>query len=730
MKVLLKEIKKHWIWLVILIIAHIIRAHTTLLLPLHTSGLVDTGIQNEGFEYAVPLAMTQEDYEEFESLLVEGEVTELQAAFEKDNQNQFTIDREILNDEEAILELESTLSYPMAIFHTLNQLSEEEQAEAFAIWDGVNQNDEGAVQEARSMMVTELEAFGDQYIHNAGVQASLGMFHRTGQDTRDIQFGYLFSNGGRMLGIAILSLLSAVVGFFLASRIAANVGKSLRSKLFNKVMDLSENEINEFSTASLITRTTNDVQQVTLVLTVFLRAMLFSPLLAIGGLTYIMQIQGSMTWILALMIALMIASIVILFILTMPKYKIVQKLFDKVNLIAREILTGLQVIRAFGRQDYERVRFDEANADLRDNHLFTSRTMSLMLPFMLLILDASAVLIVWNASGQISIGEMQVGQMMAFISYSMQVLMSFLMFGSMSIMMPRAFVAMDRIAEVINKPISIRNKEEVVAIDRPQGLVEFNDVSFAFEDADQPTVKNISFTARPGQTTAIIGSTGSGKSTLLNLLLRFYDVTEGSITIDGVDLRDLALEQIYDLVGYVPQKGVLFSGTIKSNIGYGVQGIDKSQLKRAADIAHATEFISGKNDGYDSVISQGGSNVSGGQKQRLSIARAIAKDPSIYVFDDSFSALDYRTDASLRQALSEEVSDATVIIVAQRISTIIDAEQIIVLNEGEIDGIGTHAELMKVSDVYREIAESQLSATELEARAEQDKGNLNLGWEG
>lgn len=730
MKVLLKEIKKHWIWLVILIIAHLIRAQTTLLLPLHTSGLVDTGIQNEGFEYAVPLAMTQDDYQDFESLLVGDELVELETSYEKDKQDQYTLNRAIQNNENAMSDLDSKLSYPMAIYQTIGQMSEEDRAEITGNWEAVDKGNEAEVEEARRTMMVELESYGDQYIHNAGVQASLAMYHRTGQDTRDIQFSYLFSKGGRMLVIALFSLLSAIVGFFLASKIAANVGKSLRSKMFNKVMDLSENEINDFSAASLITRTTNDVQQVTLVLTVFLRAMLFSPLLAIGGLTYIMQIQASMTWILALMIGLMVTSIVILFILTMPKYKIVQKLFDKVNLIAREILTGLQVIRAFGKQDYERIRFDKSNADLRDNHIFTSRTMSLMLPFMLLILDASAVIIVWNASGQISVGEMQVGQMMAFISYSMQVLMSFLMFGSMSIMMPRSFVAMDRIAEVVNQTVSIQNKEEAVRIESPKGLVEFNDVSFTFEDADQPTVKDISFTAHPGQTTAIIGSTGSGKSTLLNLLLRFYDVSEGSITIDGVDLRDMELEQLYDLIGYVPQKGVLFSGTIKSNIAYGVKDIEQSQLDRAAKIAHATEFISDKNDGYESVISQGGSNVSGGQKQRLSIARAIAKDPNVYVFDDSFSALDYRTDASLRQALSEEVSDATVIIVAQRISTIIDAEQIIVLNEGEIDGIGTHAELMHSSAVYREIAESQLSPAELQARAEQDNVNLNLGWEG
>lgn len=735
MKVLFKELKPHWKILIIMLIAHLFRAYTTLLLPTYTSGLVDTGIQNEGFEYAVPLAITEEDASLLNSLLLPEEQGAVSEAFETESQNVITIKDEIYQNEEEMLNLQSILELPLAVMHNFNGLSETEQSEIISELESVDTSNPQTMEALRVSIVPELEAYGDQHIRNSGIQASLALFKATGLSTESIQFSYLLSNGSKMLGISLVTIASAIIGFYIASKVAADVGKGLRSKIFRKTLYLSDHEIDKFSTASLITRTTNDIQQVTLVLTVFLRAMLFAPILAVGGLIYITTLQSSMTWILALSIVLIGIFVVVLFALTMPKYKVVQDLFDRVNLIAREILTGLQVIRAFGRQKVERKRFDRANKALQKNHLFTGRTMSMMMPFMLFILDANSVLVVWFASRQIAGGMMQVGEMMAFISYSMQVLMSFLMVSSMSIMFPRALVSLRRVEEVIESPLQITNPENPIVIEQPKGVVRFEEVAFAFDDADSPIVEEISFTAKPGETTAIIGSTGSGKSTLLNLLMRFFDVTEGKITIDGVDIRDLTLEQLHDMIGYVPQQGILFSGTIENNIGYSGQDINKEEIKRAAAIAHASEFIEDKAAGYQSSISQGGSNVSGGQKQRLSIARAIAADPQIYLFDDSFSALDYRTDASLRKALNEEVGEAAVIIVAQRISTILDAEQIIVLDEGRIDGIGNHVELMEQSTVYREIAESQLSQAELDQQAQKhaksvNPNDLQLGWEG
>ncbi|MDR0879763.1 MAG: ABC transporter ATP-binding protein [Clostridioides sp.] len=539
--------------------------------------------------------------------------------------------------------------------------------------------------------------------------------NRVGIDTDRAQTNYILSAGAKMLGVALLSVIAAVTVGFLASRVAATVGKNLRGEVFKKVTRFSTSEINKFSTASLITRSTNDIQQIQMLMVLLLRIVVFAPIMGIGALLKVIHTNTSMSWIIGVAVLAMMVTIGVMFSLVMPKFKLMQKLVDKLNLVTREIVTGIPVIRAFSNEDYEENRFDGANRDLTSTNLFVNRMMSGMMPVMMLIMNLITVLIVWKGAYGVDSGAMQVGDMMAFIQYTMQIIMAFLMISMVSIMLPRAMVSAERIDEVLTTEESISDpKEAKKSSDDMKGYVEFKDVSFKFPDSEEPVLEGITFTAKPGQTTAFIGSTGSGKTTLVNLIPRFYDVTGGEILVDGVDVRELSQHDLRDKLGYVPQKGVLFSGTIDSNLRYGRKNITEEEMKEAAEIAQATEFIDTKPDKYSSEISQGGTNVSGGQKQRLSIARAIAKNPEIYIFDDSFSALDLKTDAMLRKALSEKVSDSTMLIVAQRISTIMSAEQIVVLDDGKIAGIGTHKELLKDCEVYKQIALSQLTKEELE----------------
>lgn len=712
MKYLIQQLKPHWKFVVLILLAHLVQAYTTLLLPGYTSNLVDVGIQNSGFEYAVPVELTEGTYSQMSSLMYEDEVEELADRYQMNSQGHYALNTELVAEDEDYEALETFLSVPLAMLQLRSALSEEEQAQFAQIME--QSTTQAEIHEIRQAIEPEVAKLGTATIRSAAIQQVIREYEATGNDIDSHQMAYLFKEGMMMLAIAIATFASAGVAFYLASIVGAEVGFDLRGKIFGKVLSFSQTELSEFSTASLITRSTNDIQQLQLVVTLLLRIIIFSPILAVGGIINILLTQFEMSWILALAVGLIAVTVGILFSLVMPKFRILQKQVDRINLYAREILTGLQVIRAFGRQDHEAERFDSANKDLQSTFMFAGRSMSLMMPIMMLIANVISVLIVWVGGHRIASGEMQVGEMMAFITYTMQVIFSFLMFSLMSMQIPRALVSAERVQEVLNTPLSIQDPETPVVLEDVEGLVEFKDVTFSFEDSEEETLQHISFTARPGETTAIIGSTGSGKSTILSLLMRFYDATKGQITIDGVDVRDMAQHQLRELVGFVPQKGILFSGTIESNIGYGVDKLPTEMMEQAAEVAHAQEFIDEKSDKYQAYISQGGGNVSGGQKQRLSIARAIAKQPKIFVFDDSFSALDYRTDASLRQALKDKITDATMIIVAQRISTILDAEQIIVLDEGVIDGIGTHNELMAKSAVYREIATSQLSQAELD----------------
>lgn len=719
MKYLLVQLKPHWKYIAIILIAHIVQAYTTILLPSHTSNLVDVGIQNSGFEYAVPYALTEETYETLSAIMLPEERETLQTNFEQDAAGNFNLIDSASLSNEAFLVLEQQFYLPLAITQLMRNLPTEEAAQAQQLLALATTNSE-AVAEMRNQLAPELESLGEASLRNTGIQLVVSEYSATGNDANEMKISYLMHEGAVMLFIALITFASAGLAFYLASIVGAEVGFDLRARIFDKVLSFSQNEMSEFSTASLITRSTNDIQQLQLIVTLLLRIIIFSPILALFGVFKIFATHANMAWVLILALGLVGILVTILFKLTMPRFNILQKMVDRINLLTREILTGLQVIRAFGRQETESNRFDEGNTDLKNTFLFVGRTMSLMMPMMLLIANIISVLIVWVGGHRIASGEMQVGEMMAFITYTMQVIFSFLMFSLMSMQIPRALVSASRIQEVLDKTLTIEDPSQPVVLEDVKGEVSFNDVTFSFQDSEEETLRNITFTAKQGETTAIIGSTGSGKSTVLSMLLRFYDPTKGNITIDGVDIRNISQKQLRDIIGFVPQKGVLFSGNIRSNISYGVDNISDELLDRASEIAHASEFIQQKEEGYLSPISQGGTNVSGGQKQRLSIARAIAKQPHILVFDDSFSALDYRTDASLRSALKEEIKDVTTIIVAQRISTILDAEKIIVLDEGVIDGIGTHNELMEKSAVYRQIATSQLSPAEL--AEQQEKG--------
>ena len=564
-------------------------------------------------------------------------------------------------------------------------------------------------------MNNQLINLPDAMISQSAVSFVKNEYNEIGIDTGKLQTQYILTTGAEMIGITILSVVAAITVGFLASRVGASLGRTLRSKTFEKVMRFSSKEMTEFSTASLITRSTNDIQQIQQMTVMMLRMVFFAPFMAIGGIYKALSTNASMAWIIGVAVLGVVVIVGILFATVMPRFKKLQNLVDRLNLVTREILTGLPVIRAFSTERFEEKRFDGVNKDLTKVNMFVNRMMSCMIPAMMLVMNAISVLIVWVGAKNIDIGAMQVGDMMAFIQYTMQIVMSFLMISMISVMLPRAAVSANRINEVLEKDIIIKEDKNPQAFDESKkGLVEFKNVSFKYPDADEDILHDINFTANSGETTAFIGSTGSGKSTLINLILRFHDVTKGEIKVDGVNIKNVKLHDLREKIGYVPQKGVLFSGTIDSNLRYGKKDATQEDIIKAAKIAQSIDFINDKEDKFDSEISQGGSNVSGGQKQRLSIARAIAKDPEIFIFDDSFSALDFKTDAKLRKALKSETSNSTVLIVAQRISTILDADQIVVLDEGRIVGKGTHKELLKNCEIYKEIALSQLSKEELE----------------
>ncbi|MDU5020580.1 MAG: ABC transporter ATP-binding protein, partial [Clostridiales bacterium] len=571
-----------------------------------------------------------------------------------------------------------------------------------------------ALDNMKSSVEEKISKMPESMVSQSAISYVKAEYKAIGMNVDKLQTNYIFKAGAIMLGIALISMVATVAVGYLGARVAAKLGRNLRKQVFGKVVSFSNKEMDEFSTASLITRSTNDIQQVQMLMVMLLRIVFYAPILAIGGFIKVLNTNTSMAWIIGVAVLAILSVVLVLFGLVMPKFKSVQKLVDKVNLVTREMLTGMLVIRAFSTEKHEEKRFDKANTDLMKTNLFVNRAMSMMMPTMMLIMNVITVVIVWNGAHSVDSGSMQVGDMMAFIQYTMQIIMAFLMISMVSMILPRAVVSMGRIDEVISTDLVIKDKKETQSFDEnKKGIVEFKNVSFRYPNAEEDVLSNITFTAKPGQTTAFIGSTGSGKSTLINLIPRFYDVTEGEILVDGVNVKDVTQHELREKIGYVPQKGVLFSGTINSNLRYGKKDVSEETVRKAAEIAQASEFIDVKPKKFETEISQGGTNVSGGQKQRLSIARAIAKDPEIYIFDDSFSALDLKTDAALRKSLNEETGDATVLIVAQRISTIINADQIVVLDQGKVVGIGTHKELLKNCEVYNEIALSQLSKEEL-----------------
>ena len=711
---ILKYLKKHVGMVLLIVCLLIVQAACDLNLPQYMSRIVDVGIQQSGVERATPDQMRPETLEALTLFLSDEEEAVLRSAYETEGD----LCRLTVTDGDQLDQLDGMLRLPMAALYQMGQQGmTPEQMTAMAAAAPDRQSVKAQIAQSMETMTAQLTGVSDTMLDQTAILFVQQEYAATGVDLNQLQQSYLISTGAKMLGLTLLMIVMAILASLLASRVAATVGMELRGQVFRKVISFSNAEIDRFSTASLITRSTNDIQQVQMVMVLLLRMVIYAPILGIGGVIQVASTGAGMGWIIALAVGIILVVVAVLMRVAMPKFKIMQTMVDRLNLVSRETLTGLSVIRAFSREKYEEERFEGANRDLMRTQLFTNRTMSMMMPLMMLIMNGICVLIVWAGAHGIDLGTMQVGDMMAFITYTMQIVMSFLLIAVVSIMLPRAGVSASRIQEVLDTPISIQDPEEKKNQDQAvaewKGEVTFEDVSFRYPDAQADVLEHISFTAKPGQTTAIIGSTGSGKSTLLNLIPRFFDVSYGRITIDGVDIRRLSQHKLHELMGYVPQKGVLFSGDITSNLKFGGEDISDFDMVQAARIAQAESFIDEKPEGYKAPIAQGGSNVSGGQKQRLSIARALAKKPKIVLFDDSFSALDYKTDVALRRALSEELTDVTVIIVAQRISTILHAQQIIVLDEGKVAGIGDHETLMRTCPTYQEIARSQLSESEL-----------------
>ena len=762
MKSIFKNMLPYWKTIVIVIALLFVQAWCDLSLPAYTSDIIDVGIQNNGVEHVVPESLTEDEFKMAQFIMTEDECktweslyTLKDGIYELSEKSEKKLDEV---DEQMVIPL--IMNYQMSAMEEdtfkgliAKQMGKDESELADLTVEQIGQmlgtdlksfqqekeDDDGNKYEAtcvdvrpifatmlenkmmdkdtilsmRDSMEDTIDTMGSSLVKAMGVAYAVSCDKAAGLDVDHIQKSYLLSAGLKMVGMAFLmGIVTVLVGLF-ASRVGAGIGMTLRGKVFKQVVGFSNAEMDKFSTASLITRSTNDIQQIQMVSVMLLRMIAYAPILGIGGVLKVMQTGAGMGWIIVLAIVVILGYVMVLMSVTMPKFKLMQKLVDNVNLVSREILTGLSVIRAFGREKKEEERFDDANKDLTKTMLFTNRVMTFMMPGMMMIMNVLTVGIVWVGAHKIDAGSMQVGAMTAFITYAMMIVMSFLMLTMMSIMLPRAAVAADRIDEVIHTQSSIRDDENPQNLAVHDGVVRFDHVNFKYPGAEEDVLHDIDFVAEPGKTTAIIGSTGCGKSTLVNLIPRLYDVSEGSITLDGQDIRKILMSDLREEIGFVPQKGVLFSGTIASNLRFGRDDATDEEIRLAAEIAQASEFIDAKDDKYDSAIAQGGSNVSGGQKQRLSIARAIAKNPKIFIFDDSFSALDLKTDAALRKALSDNVKDCTVIIVAQRISTILHADQILVLDDGRIVGKGTHEELMKSCEVYQQIAKSQLSAKEL-----------------
>ena len=746
-----KQLARHWAVCLVVFALLFVQAYCDLALPDYTSKIVDTGIQQGGIESPLPQTVRQSTLDALSLLMSEEDAQKLQNAYQYYLQDDGVLQlRSDLTEDERTA-LEDAVTTPDIVLYMaaaqaantpagqnsmgMTGLAEMPSATAdtetvtptaadldtvcsqFAAMSQMPGFDRSALQKQLNSAMSQLDS---TLLENLKSQSLLlvQLEYEAQGVARDVQMQYLFRVGGQMLALTLVMVAVAVAVGFLASRVSAAIGRDLRRETFSSVIGFSNAEIENFSTASLITRTTNDIQQVQFVCVILLRMVAYAPILGIGGVLHVVGSSSGLSWIVVLDVALLLLLLLFLMNVAMPKFKVMQQLVDRLNLVSREILTGIMPVRAFSREKFEEQRFDKANRELMGTQLFTNRAMVAMMPFMTLIMNGTSLLIVWFGGKAMDAGTMQVGEMIAFITYTMQIVMSFLMLAMVAVMLPRAGVAADRIDEVIRTKTSIHDPDEATAKAAQahtdwQGVVQFEDVSFRYPGADSDALEHISFTAKPGETTAIIGSTGCGKSTLLNLIPRFYDVTGGKVTVDGIDVREMPQAQLHDLLGYVPQKGVLFSGTIDSNLKFGGEDITDAQVHKAAAIAQATDFIEAKPEGYQSPIAQGGSNVSGGQKQRLSIARAIAKNPKVYLFDDSFSALDYKTDVTLRRALKAQTDNATVIIVAQRISTVLHANQILVLDEGRLVGKGTHAQLMVNCPEYQEIARSQLSQKEL-----------------
>ena len=769
---LLKNVRPYWKQVLIIIALLIVQAFCDLSLPQYTSDMIDTGIQNSGIEHILPEKITKEEYTYSTMFMTEEEQKQFEGAYKLEGDVYvLTID-----DEKKLDELDDKLIVPIVMTYNMSNMEESsfkkmvaqtlaenpETEQAAAKVDSMTiediekmlniqlstkeAEDENGVMKtcvdirpmmagfiangsmdselmssSRQTMEKTIESIGSTQMKSMGIAFAVNCDTNAGIDVHNVQIKYLWAAGAKMIGMTMLMGAAAILLGYMASRVGAGVGRDLREKTFKQVVSFSNAEMDKFSTASLITRSTNDIQQIQMVISMMLRMILYAPVLGIGGIIKVINTGANMGWIIVLAVIIILGFVMVLMSLALPKFKLMQKLVDKVNLVSREILTGLSVIRAFGREKTEEERFDKANRELTKTQLFTNRVMTFMMPGMMLIMYCVTLLIVWVASKNIDGGTLQVGQMTAFITYSMMIIMAFLMLTAMSIMLPRAGVAAERIDEVIKTKSSVLEKENTKYIEKPKGILKFSHVNFRYPGANGDVLEDIDFVAEPGKTVAIIGSTGCGKSTLVNLIPRFYDVTGGEISLDGEDIRDLSLKQLRELVGFVPQKGVLFSGTIDSNLRFGNEDATEEEIEQAAQIAQAASFIEEKPEKYQSAIAQGGTNVSGGQKQRLAIARAIAKHPKIFVFDDSFSALDMKTDAALRKALDDKIKDATVIIVAQRVSTILHADQILVLDEGKIVGKGTHEELLKNCEEYLQIAKSQLSAKELGISEEKEE---------
>ena len=772
-----KNLKTYWKSVIVIFVLLIIQAVCDLALPSYTSSLIDTGIQNYGVEHVSPYKINEKAYTVIDGFMNDEDADIWERYYEQGQDGCYYMTdegKEHIDEIDEACQIPMMMyfyPYKMATATEDNQLKSMLQVTGIDLDDltveqwtalsqmdlsalgsqvpgdgqnteekqmpgldqsidgtripgsdqsidgtqipGTAQDTDGSGMTLKSLMESMKDKMGDENFQSSAKTCTVTCYEMSEYDYKHDQIAYLVKTGVKMLGMTLLMVASMVLVGLLASRVGAGVGCSLREQIFTKVISFSDNEINKFSTASLITRSTNDVQQIQMVTVMLLRMVLYAPILAVGGIIKVINTGAHMGWIIVIAVIAIIVLIGTLMVIAMPKFKSMQKLVDRVNLVSREILTGIPVIRAFGREKKEEERFDEANKDLTKTMLFVNRVMTFMMPLLMLLMFCVSILIEWVAAHRIDEGTLQVGAMTAFITYTMLIIMSFLMLSMMSIMLPRAGVAADRIKEVLDTEIIINDRKDPVELKDVKGIVRYDNVSFKYPDGEDYVLKDVNFIAKPGQTTAIIGSTGCGKSTLVNLIPRLYDVTEGSITIDGTDVRDASMDSVRRNIGYVPQKGVLFSGTIDSNIRYGKPEISQEDVKLAAEIAQSDDFIEAKPEGYHAPISQGGTNVSGGQKQRLSIARAIAKKPEILIFDDSFSALDFKTDSKLRQALKEKTKDTTTIIVAQRISTILNADQIIVLDEGNMAGIGTHKELMKNCEVYRQIAMSQLSEEEL-----------------